>query len=199
MRFYALIGVVLPALWSCAQQQAIPETLISPPKDPDIAALKDQISQLINEVAEVQQTSSANMWGIAALQPNLTAVFDVGSTSYEAADTNLGKTLFRLGALTPFADGSKLQLFIGNISSIQLTGAKIKVVWAKRRPGKNPPPNAYAEWAKSKQDQEFTVTDTFKPSAWNPVIINIPGSPPSEIGYIELGATFDVVSMYTAK
>lgn len=137
------------------------------------------------------------LWGLEYRLSELeggTASISTEEEKYGITRTPYGPFLVLCRSVTPFLDGYKVKLAIGNITSASFSGAKIKIGWGLPFP-KEGKADDYARYFKSKKDKEFDVTDFFRSGAYTEVELSISPSTPEEIKQLEVGITLNTVSL----
>ena len=81
--------------------------------------------------------------------------------------------------MQPYANGSKVALQFGNLTSATINGAKAKIEWGSVDE-KGSPKN---EGARSR---EVTFEKSLSAAAWTTVPIVLEGVPPSELGFVRV-------------
>jgi hypothetical protein len=98
---------------------------------------------------------------------------------YSTIKIDLGLMTVRLTDVKPYANGSRVTLQFGNISSATIEGLKAKVDWGRV----NDEGVAVAEGEKT---SEITFEKKFMGSSWTSVPIMLEGIPPAELGYVRV-------------
>ena len=141
-----------------------------------VAALQAQVSSLDPQLAALKRQADLNKmfrdWeGVAYLTP--------GSTGYAVVGMDLGKLTVSLANVAAYANGSKVTLQFGNLTSATIDGLKATVEWGPT--DKDGTPNNVE--AKSK---EFSPTESLLPGAWNTTEIILEGVPPASLGFVRV-------------
>ena len=120
--------------------------------------------------------------------------------SYQRLDTNNGYFLVILDNVSTYLDGQKVTLTIGNPSSIQYSGFKLKATWGMRYPAYDG--KFSDEWAKkyeeasaSTQTKEISLTDALPPGTWTKVTFNLSPATSKNFGRLSLEMTTNNVRM----
>lgn len=182
----------------------------------EVATLKTSIEELKQEnlqlvIANQELAKSAitskDIQGIyrrlMSLEQYDSATFDpTGQKSYQRINSNTGIFLVILDNVSPYLDGQKVTLSIGNPSSAKYTGFKLKLTWGMRFPefdGKDA-----EEWNKqyrlaieSTKEKEISLPDTLQPGSWNKVSFNLAPAQSKEFGRLTIEMITDNVSLQT--
>jgi hypothetical protein len=133
-----------------------------------IDALRKELTLLKNQLA-VLKYSKADAHNSVALTPSTPG-------KYERIDTEAGGFLISVGEVTPYLDGHKLQINIGNTSTGTFSGFKLKLWWFPDGP--------------TVEEKEESFTEILSPGAWTTVTVVLPKTRPQDLGSIS--ATLDV-------
>ena len=128
----------------------------------DVESLKADVS-----TAKLQQEISE----IAYLTP--------GERGYSILKTAMGAVTVSLDDVQAYANGSKVRLRFGNLTSASMTGAKAKVEWGSVD-AKGSPIN---EEAKTK---DFDLVKQLPPGTWTDVDVILDGVPPTNLGFVRV-------------
>jgi hypothetical protein len=128
----------------------------------------------------------------------LTAEFDPAEASYQRIDANVGTFAVSLDDVRPFADGVRVTLKLGNLSSATFNGAKLSLSYNKRMPaqGAENYANEISTWFGSLKTQEQTISSALQPGRWNPVHVVLPAIEPKDFGYLSVSIETDQLSLY---
>jgi hypothetical protein len=91
----------------------------------------------------------------------------------------MGAITVSLDDVQPYANGSKVRLRFGNLTSASLTSAKAKIEWGSVD-AKGSPKN---EEARSKK---LDFIKPLLPGMWNDVEVILDGVPPTDLGFIRV-------------
>jgi hypothetical protein len=201
-RIIGLLGSALCAsvlLYGCAQPTG--------PGD-QTAAIKSLESEvkMLSSYADTLAAQSANaLQRIAALETSqqiqqsyTSAVLDPAQTIYLRLDANVGTFGVSLSDVHPFADGVKIRLNLGNLSSAAFGGATLQLKYGRRAPPYSDPDFASKTqaWSKSLRNKQETVIARLLPGHWNPVQIVLPGIDAKDFGYLEVSMSTNMIYMY---
>jgi hypothetical protein len=145
-----------------------------PELETKIAALESKLATLETRFSELsQQVNQAEFlrdWeGIAYLTP--------GSDGYSSIKTDLGTLTVSLKDIQPYANGSRVTLQFGNLTSATIDGLKAKLYWGSiEKDGKR-------KTTESKS-REVTFTQSMVSGAWTNADVVLEGVPPTELGYV---------------
>jgi hypothetical protein len=127
-----------------------------------------------------------------------TATFDpAAGEGFSRLDTSVGSLVVSIQQVTPFADGVRVRLHIGNLTSATINGGTMKVKWGSRMPElfADSTGAAYDRWSKSLKEREVKFLETLQPGTWNNVNLTLPGTPPTQFGYLNLEMEVQNISM----
>ena len=102
-----------------------------------------------------------------------------GSDGYAAVKMDLGYLTVNLANIAPYANGSKVSLTFGNLTSATIDGLKATIEWGSVD-DKGLPKN---EEAKSR---EIKLTESLFSGAWNKADVVLEGVPPTALGFVRV-------------
>jgi len=170
-----------------------------------IKSLENKVQQLSENLGALSAQSLNAQQRIGALEterqsePNYTStVLDPAQAVFMRLDANVGTFAVSLGDVRQFADGVRIQLNLGNLSSVTFAGATLQLKYGRRMPV--PVDANYGtrllEWSKSLRDKQETVTARLLPGHWNPVQIVLPGIEAKDFGYLQVSMSTNIIAMY---
>lgn len=109
---------------------------------------------------------------------------------YGIAKTNFGAFTVSTRAVTPYLDGFKVKLRIGNLTSAAFSGAKISVTWGPPFDEKNP-----EEYSKNRKTKEFSVTTRFPAGSFTDLEVALTPAKPGEVKTLSVGIQLDQLSL----
>ena len=114
------------------------------------------------------------------------AILTPGGSGYSVANTRLGPVLVSLGDMEIRGKGSRVQLSIGNLSSAQIEGAELTLVYS-----------ADQDTPKAGQVHltEHSHLGALPPGAWSIAWVNLPELKPEELGELRVGVRVDVLRL----
>ena len=160
------LSVMLLALLLCVSctQDGRVETL-----EAKVTALEKQIEQL---QYRVRLQSEIKDW-------DRTAYLTPGSNGYATVRMDLGYLTVNLANIAAYANGSKVSLTFGNLTSATINGLKATIEWDPVD-DKGMPKN---EEAKSR---EIKLTESLYSGAWNRADVVLEGIPPTALGFVRV-------------
>jgi len=165
--FLASIAIVLVG---CTQDSRVA------PLQAKIESLEAKTSALEKEIErlqfQVRLQSDVKAWDeVAYLTP--------GSEGYAVVKMDLGNLTVSFANVVPYANGSKVSLMFGNLTSATIDGLKAKVEWVSVDE-KGVPKNNEAK------SRDIKLTESLIPGAWNKTDIVLEGVPPAALGFIRV-------------
>jgi len=154
----------------------------------DLSSAKYEISELQTRLRQIE--SDFSMYKI--INDNSVGYFHPGSSGFSRIDTSNGFFLVSVKKLTPYADGHKITLSIGNPLAASYTDIKVKIRWGKRY---NKTLGKYSDWEKTFHETEETILGRTAGGAWNDRTIVLSPSTPEEIGDIRVSLDTNTVSL----
>lgn len=144
-----------------------------------ITALESRISQLAaaNEAMNMRldmlkfEVELGDWEKFAFLRP--------GDQGYSTVRYDLGVLTVRLTDIRPYANGSKVTINFGNLTSARVDGLKAKLDWGKVNE-KGEPQNDVAK------SRDVTFSEPLPAGAWTNAEVVLEGIPPTELGFVRL-------------
>jgi hypothetical protein len=102
-----------------------------------------------------------------------------GDSGYSALRYDLGVVTVKITDVKPYANGSKIALQFGNLTSAKVDGLNAKLDWGKVDE-KGVPQNDKAK------SREVTFVESLAPGAWTVSELVLEGIPPAELGFVRL-------------
>ena len=157
------LSALLMLLAACNQDSRVE------PLEAKVAALEKELEQLQFQVRLQNQVKDWDQ--VAYLTP--------GSDGYAAVKMDLGYLTVNLANIAAYANGSKVSLTFGNLTSATIDGLKAKIEWGSVDE-KGLPKN---EEAKSR---EIKLTESLYSGAWNKADVVLEGIPPTALGFVRV-------------
>lgn len=168
MRFQMCVaaGLTLFSLAAC-EDGSKPEDLSA-----KVYALEVENQDLKRQLAELSTKQLMSDWDhIAHLTP--------GDTGYSVVKFDLGSITVRMSDIQPYANGSKVTLVFGNLTSAHINGVKANIEWGKSTKDGTPDNSTI-------KSREISFAETLRPAAWNTVNVVLEGVPPQDLGFVRL-------------
>ncbi|MFO1243663.1 MAG: DUF3251 domain-containing protein [Ramlibacter sp.] len=102
-----------------------------------------------------------------------------GDSGYSAIRYDLGIVTVKIQDVKPYANGSKISLQFGNLTSAKVDGLKAKIEWGTV----NEKGVAQNDKAKSR---EVIFSESLAPGSWTLSELVLDGIPPTELGFVRL-------------
>jgi hypothetical protein len=165
-------------------------------------ALEQQVSALGKQLDESNAKVTALQGQVGVIQfqtlglsdTSPFVVLDPTTRAYSIVKTNLGQLLVSVVDFSPYLNGYKLKLAVGNPSFATYNGAKLTVRWATT-PKSGVAGFDAAAWAQTLQSKDLSVTNALLPGAWNQVEIVVAPASADQTGYLALSMVLDQVSL----
>ena len=128
-------------------------------------------------------------------------VLDPGEREFSRLDTSVGSFARPIQDVAAHADGVRVRLHVGNLTTATVNGGTFQAKWGPRRPS----PQAqdfsrkYTEWSKSLRDKRIDFLEDLKSGAWNNVTLTLPGLSPAQFGHLELSMETNKISLLRSR
>ena len=173
-------------------------------------AYQKQISELSKEVKGLAEKLSASQETITNLQTRLLKVefaqnayqsilLDLGSRSFQRLDTDTGSFLVSVQDASPYLDGYRVTLEIGNPSFATYAGFELTAKWNSQYDWSSYNDGTFDKWQKSERNKEVSFTSSLMPGKWNTVELILPSTTGQQLGYFVLSMKTHVVSLTSSK
>lgn len=180
----------------------------------EISILKEELERLNDLCGSVNKNISdllirtdRNEIDIAFLKENKVpaynrAIFDPSQSSFQRIDAVIGTFAISIQDVKSHADGVKVRLHVGNLTSATFNGGVFKARYGPRIPSlysKDPKWSRFIEqYDKIKdrfREKEVPFTVDLQPGVWNELNISLPGISPQDFGYLELSLETNTISL----
>lgn len=170
MKTYLLCVPVSLFLIGCFEDSRVPQ--LEARLQAEIAELEAVNQRLSNELSELKLNASfADFDKIAFLTP--------GDEGYSTLRYDLGVVTVKIIDVKPYANGSRISLQFGNLTSARVNGLKATLDWGKVN-DKGFPENDLAK------SREMSFNTPLAPGAWTVTQVVLEGVPPEELGFVRL-------------
>ena len=161
----------LPFLSSCENGDNRTDALLK-----KVSALEAEVSKTEKRLSQLTENLK---WTDAINSSEGTVILIVGSTGYGLVKSDLGKLTVSLINIVPFANGSKVTLQIGNLTSVTINGLKATMQWGSV----DDKGSIKVDATKSR---DISTNASLLSGASNQIEIVLEGVPPSAIGFLSL-------------
>jgi len=176
-----LAGVGLGAgLLFLLQQQGIAASgSVASATSEDVTAIRQEIDALKIELTDLKKKQASAEWDNMMRDFERVAFLRPGDEGYSAVRFDLGVLTVSLVDITPYANGTKVQLQFGNPLSSTVNGLKTKLEYG-HTDEKGVPDNANAK------SKDVTFNEALRPGAWTTVSVVLDGVKPSDLGFVRV-------------
>jgi hypothetical protein len=193
------LGFTAAALASgCAQPQAPnDQAAIIKALGTRVQEISDQLQEVTQQLNKQRQDIDSNTSTTAVLRTEVEsygqATLDPAQRGFARVDANVGTFAVSLNDVQPFADGVRVHLDLGNLSSATFgSTTTLNLKYGKRMPQES---QGWPVWKASLREKKETVTEKLLPGHWNPVQVVLPGIEAKDFGYLEVSISTDMVYM----
>jgi prefoldin subunit 5 len=155
----------------------------------DLSALQIQHEKDMNEL----------LWNNSSLEyminKDKSITCNATSKGFQRLDTDLGAFLISVDGVTPYLNGYKLNLRIGNPSMCKFGGFTLKVKWGEDFTSKGK--LTYQDWKKSLISKDEKFTEDLECGRWNKVDLVLAPAKPEQLEHIEIEMEVDRVLLIT--
>ena len=166
----------------------------------DVAKLRSEVMVLGAKLEAFQESMRSLETDVMKLQlaPDYeTASFDpAADQGFFPVHTSIGFFAVSVEDVQSFADGARVRLQIGNLTSATINGAKVKAKWGERVPKDA---KRFGEWSKSLQEKEVSIMNGLRPGSWTNFTLTLPGTPPGKLGYLDISMETPQIALALAR
>ena len=186
LEFPCVLALVFTLMFcvACDQPAAPTKPQNTQTLEKQIAELKEKVDKLDGDTKRVELAldQQKNQYSSIVIDPSV--------KGYERIDTTAGSFLVMLKDIQPYADGYKLKLSIGNISSAEYSGFALTATWHK----------SYAkytseDWSKGGHEKTFNYPEKLLPGSWNTVSLILSPAQKEELEYIEISMSTNQIML----
>lgn len=163
-------------------QQAVAE------QDKVLDSLKRTSEALKAELASVKMDTSFNTLMVNLQSESYTAVLSLTDRNYSIVQTGLGFFLLSVQDVTPFANGVKLKVDVGNPQAMTYSGLKFTVLWKKTGESNSPD-----------QTKEIELPQRFVSGSWSRAELVISPAKVDEITNVRVSVSPNQVQLQAAR
>lgn len=124
-------------------------------------------------------------------------MLDPTTKSYQRIDTSIGSLLVSVKSVTPYLDGYKVTLAIGNPYTIDFNGFNISCKWGASFTYTNGVVSNYEAVQSSQKTRDLQQTDVLLRGYWNPVELMLSPATADEIKNLRISITPNTISLLT--
>lgn len=198
-------GPLLPAVLLLLQLAFVSPAIAQTAKTMSpLQSAQTQIDQLRRQIAVLQ----SRMAGLAedneklssrvltlelTKEPYKFAVLDLSSRAYERIDTDSGTFFISVKDASPYVDGYRIKVCIGNPYDGAYNGFKLKVTWNVALTKIKD--LGWDKWKENERTKEASYTDVLQPGTWTTIDLLLPATAPDQLGYVTLVMETDTIAL----
>jgi hypothetical protein len=175
-----LLLAILSAACSQKTEQVSPANAASAPSSE--AKLRDELQQLKWDLYFLKSRVNTIEAGDATISTE--------EHGYDVARTKFGPFTVSARGVTPYLDGHKVKLRIGNLTNANFSDAKLKLSWG--------PPfdqNRLDEWEKNQKKREVKLNENLVSGSFTDVEVILTPSKPEDIKSFSVGFELDKLQL----
>lgn len=188
-----LILVFVSSIQGEAQTQKVSTPSSTPQKQID--ELKSQIAALHVKVSSLEKSVGDCQTRLFKLElskdAHKTVGLDMTSRDYQRIDTDTGMFLVSVEDASPYLDGYRIILNIGNPSYAAYKGFKLTANWnTVYKDGLD-----FNQWIKTERTKEVSFTESLEPGQWNRIELLLPATTGEQLGFFALSMDTSTISL----
>lgn len=146
-------------------------------------ALKEQIAALQSDVERLQRDLGTLRSFVHAVRRldglDKVAFLTPGTEGYSLVTSDLGKLTVAISNVTPYANGSKVTLELGNLTSATIEGLKAKIEWGPLDQSGVPDEG-------STRSRDIVLKEKLISGSWTRADVILERIAPTELGFVRL-------------
>jgi hypothetical protein len=169
-----------------------------------------QIEQLENQIVTLRERVKASESAASNLETRVLKLelaqsnhesieVDLTSRQYQRLDTETGTFLISVEDVSPYLDGYRVTLSIGNPSYATYKGFDLHAKWSGAYDWTKYSEASFKQWEASIREKSDSFPDSLDPGKWNKVDLLLPSTPASQLGYLQLSMVTNTISLITVK
>jgi hypothetical protein len=148
-----------------------------------LASLQKKTDDLQAQVKTLQESldkeQNERRWDKFVSDSASVAYLTPGSEGYSVIKSDLGYLTVQLANVQPYANGTRVTLRIGNLTSARINGAKATLEWGRVDERGNPKND-------EAQSRDIRFNESLRAGAWTEVPVVLEGVPPQEFGFVRV-------------
>jgi hypothetical protein len=160
-------------------------------------ALKKRIDELQVKVSKLEKDNlelSTRVFSLELKQDAYRSIaLDLSSRQYLRIDTETGSFFISVQDASPYLDGYRIKLDIGNPYYANYKGFKLTVTWNSSIDSIKD--LGWQKWKEHERTKEVPFTETLQPGSWTRIELLLPATSGGQLGYLTLAMTTDTVSL----
>ena len=154
---------------------------------PSISALEERVSALEKKVAALESSVSFNSFLVSQKQEKHPSIqLDPSAHTFQMLDGDDSTFLISVRNVTPYLNGYRVTLSVGNPEDATFSNVTFNIRWAKAYDYSHYTADSYQKWQKSVNEKEITLNTNLLPGSWNTVNIDLVPCAADETGFMEL-------------
>jgi hypothetical protein len=180
------------AAQSPARNSAAPAQ--SKSSQPPTHEIDEKLAALEKRVTELEGTVQWYKYEIDGKQDKTeTVILDPSSREFQRLDSDSGTFLVSLADASPYLNGYRINLDLGNPSNAKYSNAKLKITWGPAIKDFS----KYDEWKASLHEKDVDITSNLEPGAWNHETIDLIPCSSNDLGYLKVSLQTPTVILHT--
>ena len=199
MKTYLLLFLLISVCFVGAQTKfSSTAKTVTNNSDRKLESLQAELSDVKKQVSELKSRVDFFDLMLQRKQDRRDEVYlDVASKDFQKLDTSNGILFVSVEDVSPYLDGYKVSLDIGNPSNATLNNCSIKVEWGTEFDWSKYTEASYKEWQNTLHQKEVSFTDSLLRGAWNKEELFITPATAAELKYFKLSVLSKGLSLST--
>lgn len=142
-------------------------------------ALSTRVQTLEEELKKQKSMLSEVIFKQVIGELNTSTSLTPGESGYRLLKYDLGVLTVSLGDIEPYANGSRVQLVLCNLSGAAVDGLKAKIEW-----GTVGPDGSQIDETRKSKEENFA--QRLQAGAWTSLTVVLPNTPPADLGFVTI-------------
>lgn len=190
-RWLVLLLILIAGCTSKSEVDSLKQEILS--LNAQIESLKSDYDELKVRLDDFESGMSDMRLDMLIAGPQKTILLDWATGGYQKIDTDVGYFLISLDDVTPYLDGKKVKLRIGNPSTATFKGFDLEFKWGQKYDSKKKQP--YDEWKKALNRKTVSFTKSLNPGTWNRTEAVLAPASIEQLQYIEMSMNVNTLSL----
>jgi len=151
----------------------------------ELSSVRAEIAELKKQVASLEGQLNLYKYLLKQKQDRTDELaVDVTAKGFLKLDTTNGPVLVSVQEVSPYLDGYKVKLELGNPTNATYTNFTIKAQWGRSYDWNKYTPDSHEKWEKSLHSKDIIYTEELKRGVWNKIDMILTPASANELEYL---------------
>ena len=187
-----VVSAVFVGCVMCLAACTPPSSPPAPQAEPKADALAAKVAGLEERLETVSKIANRADIGVSSLKSrHQEAEIDPSDPKFQRIDIDVGSFALSVADVTPFGDGVKVKMKLGNLTSASVSDVTLHLTYGPRL-GES---DDFTAWSEKLKSKDAAILTTLLPGSWNPVSVVLPGIEPKNFGYISISMDATTIAL----